>query len=88
GRRGVYVQDLYVAPSERGTGLGRKLMAETARVAAEQGATYLRLSVDRSNESAQAFYNGIGLHPARNELIFKVTGKDFQSLINKGGLRL
>jgi len=88
GRRGVYVQDVYVAPSERGTGLGRKLMAETARVAAEQGATYLRLSVDRSNESAQAFYNGIGLHPARNELIFKVTGKDFQSLINKGGLRL
>lgn len=88
GRRGVYVQDLYVAPGQRGTGLGRKLVAETARIAAEQGATYLRLSVDRSNVSAQSFYSGIGMQPAQNEMIFKVSGKDFQALINKGGLRL
>ena len=83
GQRGVYVQDLYVAASQRGTGLGRRLMAETAKIAAQQGASYLRLSVDRSNVSAQHFYSGIGLNHADNEMIFKAMGDSFKLLKNQ-----
>src|SRR5690606_12110781 len=31
GKRGVYLQDIYVDNSARGTGLGRQLLAETAK---------------------------------------------------------
>ncbi|HEX2138542.1 MAG TPA: GNAT family N-acetyltransferase, partial [Woeseiaceae bacterium] len=60
GELGVYVQDLYVAEDARGTGLGRRLVEETVRLGRLQGATHLRLSVDRGNEAAQRFYRGLG----------------------------
>ena len=80
GRMGVYVQDLYVSDSQRGTGLGRRLIAETARRAGERGAVYLRLSVDRSNEAAKMFYSGIGLELAEQECIFKAVYEGFEAL--------
>jgi len=80
GRLGVYVQDLYVDDSQRGTGLGRRLVAETARVAGARGAAYMRLSVDRSNAAAKAFYSRIGLQLAEQECIFKAVYEDFEAL--------
>lgn len=80
GELGVYVQDLYVADEARGAGLGRKLIAETARVGKTQGATHLRLSVDRANERAQQFYRRLGLAPSDRELIFQATGEAFERL--------
>ena len=84
GRRGVYVQDLYVAVTERGTGLGRRLIAETARLAGEQGATYMRLSVDQGNTAAQEFYSRIGMERSRHECIFRATGEQFEALKGMG----
>jgi len=80
GRRGVYVQDIYVADSERGTGLGRRLMAEAARRAAAAGASYLRLAVDRENQAAQDFYRSIGMQQAHRECIFMARGDAFEAL--------
>lgn len=80
GRRGVYVQDLFVDASQRGTGLGRRLMAETARRAGEQGAVFMRLSVDRGNPAAQAFYSKIGMEMAEHECIFNAVGEKFEAL--------
>jgi ribosomal protein S18 acetylase RimI-like enzyme len=80
GSLGVYVQDLYVNDSQRGTGLGRRLVAETARVAGERGATYMRLSVNRTNEPAKAFYSRIGLQLAEQECIFKAVYEGFEAL--------
>jgi len=80
GKLGVYVQDLYVSDSQRGTGLGRRLIAETARRAGEHGAVYLRLSVDRSNEAAKVFYSRIGLELAEQECIFKAVHAGFEAL--------
>lgn len=80
GRRGVYVQDIYVADSERGTGLGRRLMAETARRAAAEGASYLRLAVDRENHAAQDFYRSVGMEHASREHIFMARGAAFEAL--------
>jgi GNAT superfamily N-acetyltransferase len=80
GRLGVYVQDLYVHGSQRGTGLGRRLIAETARLAGDRGAAYMRLSVNRANEVARAFYSRIGLQLAEQECIFKAVSEDFEAL--------
>ncbi len=80
GMRGVYVQDIYVAESERGGALARRLIAETARRAAEQGAKYLRLSVDRKNLAAQKFYAKMGITYADRECIYMATGDRFEAL--------
>src|SRR5690606_7691966 len=74
GELGVYVQDLYVASEMRGTGLGRRLLAETVRLGRTQGATHLRLSVERDNARAHRFYRKLGLKLSGSELIFQATG--------------
>ncbi len=71
GRAGIYIQDLYVAPAARGTGLARDLLAEAAR---RTNAAYLRLSVDRSNTAALRFYAREGLTPADEERIHVIEG--------------
>jgi ribosomal protein S18 acetylase RimI-like enzyme len=83
GELGVYVQDLYVADDARGTGLGRRLVEETVRQGRQQGATHLRLSVDRGNESAQRFYRKLGLKLSGSEQIFQATGAAFERLAGK-----
>jgi len=71
GRVGVYIQDLYVAPRARGTGLARALLAAAVR---RTGAAYLRLSVDRANGAARRFYEREGLSPAADERIYVIEG--------------
>ncbi len=42
GRRGVYVQDIYVSEAARGLGLGRRLLAEAAAVSRARGGSYTK----------------------------------------------
>ena len=80
GRRGVYVQDIYVSEAARGLGLGRRLLAEAAAISRARGGSYLRLSVEAANDKAQAFYQSIGLAWSRGERIYQVRGDDFAAL--------
>jgi len=82
GEMGLYVQDLYVADEARSSGVGRRLLAEAVRIARAQGATHLRLSVDRANLRAQRFYRRLGLKAQEHELIFQATGAAFERLGN------
>ncbi len=80
GKRGVYVQDIYVDGSARGTGLGRRLLAETARLAAAQGAVFMRLAVDKDNQYARDFYTHAGMVHADRDCIYKAWDERFESL--------
>jgi ribosomal protein S18 acetylase RimI-like enzyme len=84
GTRGVYLQDIYVAGSERGTGLARRLLGECARRSSAQGAKFLRLSVDRENAAARKFYRKLGIHHADSEFIYMALGEDFEALKKLG----
>ena len=59
GEPGLYIQDLYVAPAARGTGLARALVAATL---AHQtwGARYITLGVSPDNAPATRFYDKLG----------------------------
>ncbi len=59
GEPGVYVQDLWVDPATRGTGLGRRLLSE-AMAQQDWGATYMVLGVSPENDLAIGFYMRIG----------------------------
>jgi ribosomal protein S18 acetylase RimI-like enzyme len=67
GQPGVYVQDLYVAPSQRGTGLGSKLMQAVYDRARGWSAAYCKLMVHADNEAAIAFYKRLGFHVVNGE---------------------
>lgn len=63
------VATLYLLRSAQGRGLGRKLLAGTARALAAQGATSLVISVLRDNFAARGFYEHLGgeAEPPRQE---------------------
>jgi len=67
GKPGVYVQDLYVAPSQRGTGLGSKLMQAVYDRARGWEAAYCKLMVHADNEAAIAFYRRLGFKVVKGE---------------------
>jgi GNAT superfamily N-acetyltransferase len=61
GRPGMFVQDLYIVPAARGTGIGRALLARAEGMArASWGSSYTTLIVDRINAEARAFYARLG----------------------------
>ena len=60
GRRGVYLEDLYVTPAARGHGVGRALLAHLAALAVERGCARLEWSVLDWNVDAIAFYRAVG----------------------------
>jgi ribosomal protein S18 acetylase RimI-like enzyme len=80
GEPGLYVQDLYVAPSQRGSGLGRRLLAAASAAGRAQGATHLRLSVESGNGGAQRFYAAAGLRWQDTERILLADGRAFSDL--------
>jgi GNAT superfamily N-acetyltransferase len=59
----LYVSDLYVAPGQRGGGLGRALMAAAGRLAREAGSEHLIWAVLKQNRAAAAFYERLGAKP-------------------------
>lgn len=63
------IATLYLLRQAQGQGLGARLMAQTARALAAQGATSLMISVLRDNLRARGFYEHLGGEPeaARQE---------------------
>ncbi|WP_170317669.1 GNAT family N-acetyltransferase [Paroceanicella profunda] len=59
------VKHLYVCPSCRGSGLGRRLMAHAFRALAAAGYPGAGLAVVRGNAGARAFYRALGGREAR-----------------------
>jgi GNAT superfamily N-acetyltransferase len=60
GKRGLYLEDLFVRPAFRGLGLGRHLMAALARIAVQRDCGRFEWSVLDWNEPAIAFYRRLG----------------------------
>ena len=54
------VKRMWVAPSARGLGLGRRLLAELEALAAERGARVLRLETNRALAEAVSLYRSAG----------------------------
>ncbi|MDE2407509.1 MAG: GNAT family N-acetyltransferase [Xanthomonadaceae bacterium] len=60
GKRGLYLEDIYVRPQHRGCGLGKHLMAMLARIAVQRGCGRFEWSVLDWNTDAIGFYRRIG----------------------------
>ncbi|MFT3897677.1 MAG: GNAT family N-acetyltransferase [Thermomonas sp.] len=60
GKRGLYLEDLFVRPAFRGLGLGKHLMAALARIAVQRDCGRFEWSVLDWNEPSIAFYRRLG----------------------------
>lgn len=74
GRRGLYLEDLFVKPEMRGTGIGKRLLVELARISVERGCGRFEWSVLDWNEPAIGFYKKLGAVPMHDWTIFRVSG--------------
>lgn len=77
GEPGVFISDIYVDEAERGSGLGRRLLAAVARKARAKKATHMRLNVDAANDNARLFYSRIGMTYRDREDTFHLGGDAF-----------
>ncbi len=80
GRPGMYLEDLYVRPSARGFGIGRKLLEHLARITVQRGWGRLEWSVLDWNEPSIAFYKKTGATAMNEWIIFRLTGQALQKL--------
>ena len=74
-RPGLYLEDLYVQPAQRGTGLGRALLQHLGRLAAERGCGRFEWSVLDWNERAIRFYEGMGATLLPDWRICRISGE-------------
>jgi GNAT superfamily N-acetyltransferase len=84
GRRGIWLEDLYVEPAQRGQGIGKALLARLAAIAVERGCGRLEWSVLDWNVDAIGFYRSLGAVAMDEWTTFRVTGEALTALAQAG----
>ena len=74
GRHGIYLEDLFVEPDHRGSGIGKALLANLARRCVDEGLGRVEWSVLDWNAPAIAFYRGRGARLLDDWRTCRVTG--------------
>ena len=73
GTHGVYLEDLYVQPQHRGSGLGRELLRTLADLCVQRGYDRLEWSVLDWNTPSIEFYESAGAVPMDEWTVFRLT---------------
>ena len=79
-QKGLYLEDLFVRPTARGTGLGTLLLQRLARIAVERDCGRFDWAVLDWNVDAQAFYKRMGATMLDDWRICRVAGEALQAL--------
>ena len=80
GRKGLYLEDLFVRPSWRGRGYGRALLVHLARIAVARECGRFEWAVLDWNAPAIAFYESLGATLLPDWRITRVTGPALRRL--------
>jgi len=73
-RPGLYLEDLYVQPAQRGSGIGQALLSRLGAIAVERGYGRFEWSVLDWNQDAIRFYEKMGATVMPDWRICRVTG--------------
>jgi len=80
GKPGIYLEDLFVRPEARGSGLGKALLAHLAMLAVERDCARLEWSVLDWNEPAIGFYRKLGARLMDDWTVMRVDGANLARL--------
>ena len=86
GKRGLYLEDLFVRPAFRGAGLGKHLMAALARIAVQRGCGRFEWSVLDWNEPSIGFYRSIGAVGMDEWTVQRLEGEALHALASHDAL--
>ena len=79
GRAGVYLEDLFVLPRERGKGYGKALLKELARIAVERGCGRLEWAcLDWNRPSIDFYTKKMHAVPMDEWTVYRLTGETLQ----------
>ena len=74
GRHGIWLEDLFVRPEHRKSGLGRRLLQTLAGECARRGYARLEWWVLDWNEPAHGFYRSVGARPEDEWTVWRLDG--------------
>ena len=74
GRKGLYLEDLYVSQQHRGVGAGKALLRALANIAVDTGCGRFEWSVLDWNQPAIDFYVSIGAEPQDEWVRYRMEG--------------
>ncbi|MDQ6525689.1 GNAT family N-acetyltransferase [Nocardioides sp. LHD-245] len=77
---GIYLEDLYVEPGSRGSGLGRALLTALARIAVDRGYRRVEWAVLDWNTPSIEFYEALGARPMEEWTTYRLTGQALAEL--------
>ena len=80
GQPGIYLEDLFVEPEARGSGLGKALLVELARIAVERGYARVEWAVLDWNQPSIDFYEALGARPMQEWTTYRLTGEALAQL--------
>ena len=84
GKKGIYLEDLFVPEHFRGQGIGNLLLASLARIAMERDCPRLEWQVLDWNQTAIDFYESLGTRVMKDWLPCRLTDQDLSKLANQG----
>ncbi len=79
-RPGIYLEDLFVDPAQRGKGYGKALLKRLAEIAVERGCGRLEWSVLDWNQPSIDFYVSLGARPMEEWTIYRLDGDSLTAL--------
>ncbi|WP_320200696.1 GNAT family N-acetyltransferase (plasmid) [Agrobacterium sp. rho-13.3] len=79
-RKGLYLEDLYVAPAARGVGAGKALLRRLAQIAVEEGCGRFEWSVQDWNKPAILAYEAIGAERQQEWVRYRLAGNALAAL--------
>jgi GNAT superfamily N-acetyltransferase len=74
GVHGIYLEDLYVMPEYRGSGLGKALLTSLAGLAVDRGYARLEWAVLDWNQPAIDFYRSLGAVAQDEWTVYRLSG--------------
>jgi GNAT superfamily N-acetyltransferase len=87
GQPGLYVEDLFVEPAYRGSGIGKALFEHLAAIAKAEGCGRMEWWVLDWNEPAIQFYRSLGAVPMDEWTVFRLTGEALGKLADSESAR-
>jgi len=80
GRRGLYLEDLFVLPEHRGKGYGKGLLRELSRIAKERGCGRLEWWCLDWNKPSIDFYKSLGAQSMDEWTVYRLTGETLENM--------
>src|SRR5262249_52442836 len=80
GRRGIWLEDLYVSPPFRQNGIGRHLIEAVARVGAARSCGRFEWTALNWNKKALNFYRSLGAKPMKKWVLLRLNSSGLRRL--------